>query len=418
MSNLIRYGVVRPLCKLSSRYEASGTNALAALLYLSSHGTSLNQCIEDMLDCGAVSRMTEIALSSPARDENATDSDSKKMWRKRVNFALGLLANMTRTEKGAIDLCGRSMPDDAVPSSMFLIDNKYGDGEEKGNNENKIPSRPTMSLLLSRFLSDAYIRNGGATAKNNDEDDSPEHDNIEDIASREDDPYQHFSAVLMNATQVEQGRKFVMRIHRKGEDKTAQPTSVLQSIVSNLRSNNPVRRQGIAGTVKNCCFEKDSAWWLINEVNIIKYILYPLAGPEELDVDEKKGMDPDLWLEGPDKVRETDSTTRLLLLEAILLLCASGRKSREALRLQRTYVILKMADMVEDSEEVSELINECVQFLRRDEEGTAEGSSDRLIDETYGGTGDNTRGMLALPAPSAAHHVGARSEEENYDEID
>ena len=149
-------------------------------------------------------------------------------------------------------------------------------------------------------------------------------------------------------------------------------------------------------------------------MNIIQKILYPLAGPEQLDVDEKTGMDPDLWLEGPDKVRETDQVTRMLLVEAILLLCATGRKLRESLRLQKTYTILKFLDMVEESEDISERINEIVQFLRRDEEGTAEGSSDRFVDETYGNSGGN---HLVLPAPSAAEQIGAKNEDD-YDDVD
>lgn len=142
-------------------------------------------------------------------------------------------------------------------------------------------------------------------------------------------------------------------------------------------------------------------------MKIVPKILYPLAGPEELDVDEKIGMDPDLWLEGPDKVRESDQVTRLLLIEAVLLLCATGRKSRESLRLHKTYTIIKLLDMVEESEEISERINEVVQFLRRDEAGTEEGSSDRFVEET----------LLALPAPSAAEQIGAEHNDD-YDDVD
>jgi hypothetical protein len=118
-------------------------------------------------------------------------------------------------------------------------------------------------------------------------------------------------------------------------------------------------------------------------VKISKHILYPLAGPEEIDVDEKKGLDPDLWLEGPDKKREPDRYTRLFLAETILLLLSTGRKNREQLRLDRVYVIVKYADMVEEDEDINECFNEAVQFLRRDEYGTDEGSSDKAIEDAY-----------------------------------
>jgi len=397
MTNLIRHGVVKPLCKLASREsddtnDQSNTNALTALLHLSSNGPSAPQCVEDIMDAGGVQRMTEIALSS---SRSPSDNDG---WRKRVNLSLALLANMTRTERGAVEFVGRSVPDEAIPTSKKIED---GEGEKKLS----IPSRPTLPLLLSRFLSDTYV-----VANKEDEEKEEDKEEKKNDDENGDDPYQHFAAVLMNASQIEAGRKFIMRLNQ--EQKLT--SSVLQKILPQLCSPNPTRRRGISGTIKNCCFDTDSSWWLLNEVNIAKYICYPLAGPEELDVDDKKGLDPDLWLEGPDKVREPDKMARLFLVESILLLCASGRKSREVLRKQKIYVILKMTDMVEESEDVSDRINECVQFLRRDEEGTEEGSSDLVAQEAFYGEGQR----LALPAPSASTEVGVDNPEKDYDDVD
>ena len=93
-------------------------------------------------------------------------------------------------------------------------------------------------------------------------------------------------------------------------------------------------------------------------------------------------------------------------MESILLLCATGRKSRDTVRLARTYVILKWADMVEEEEGVSERINECVQYLRRDEEGTYDGSSDDLVYKK--------KALKALPASSSAATVG----QVDYDDVD
>jgi len=82
------------------------------------------------------------------------------------------------------------------------------------------------------------------------------------------DQWQHVGGILMNLTQIEGGRKFVARIS----------TKVLEKILPQLRSKNVFRRRGIAGTLKNLCFDKDSAWWLLHEIDIIKHLLYPLAG--------------------------------------------------------------------------------------------------------------------------------------------
>jgi len=446
MANLIAHGVIAPLCRLSSiSHEASGPNALAALVHLSSSGTgSAQQCVEDILEYKGVSRMTEIGLSnagSSSRNSKARsgygggDSAVEMEWRKRVNYAMALFANITRMERGAIELSGFRMPVEAIPSSNTTTTTVNasngveedelggGGGDEKTNEEDDIsssllPSKPTLDLLTARFLSTVYCHvaadAGSSTVTPTITPTTPT-TTAEELASNHDDPYQNFAAVLMNATQVEQGRQFVMKLHHPPKSSpNTKPISILQTILPQLRSPNPLRRRGIAGTIKNCCFDRDASWYLLHELKIVTHLLYPLAGPEELDVDDKSGLDPDLWLEGPDKVREDDRVTRLLLVEALLLLCASGRRGREELRLQRVYVILKFADMVEECEEVNDRIEECVQFLRRDEEGTQEGSSDVFVDDAYTGN----KKLLALPAPSAADEIRSSTDEEEYDDVD
>lgn len=404
LTNLIKAGAIEPLCKLSSRPGDIGNDALSALVKLSSTGPSADQACDDLVNCGATNRMTEIALTSPPA---ASDVEASDAWRKRINFALAVLANVTRTERGAVEFCGKSMPNEAIV-------------KDEDNVESKLkPAKPTLTLLLSRFLLPTLIKrtnadDGGENSKDGDYKNA-HGEGDENAASKSDDPYQHMAAVLMNATQVEQGRKFVMKLQHKKKD--VPPTSVLQLILPQLRSPNKIRRRGISGAVKNCCFDKDSSYWLLNEVDIVKQLLYPLAGPEELDSDDKIGLDPDLWLEGPDKVREPDEMTRQCLVEAILLLLASGRRSREFIRNQKTYVILKMADMVEESVRVSEGINECVQYLRRDEEGCEEGTSDRQVEEAI--LGKSQGKLLALPAPAASAAVDMRpTNDDDFDGVD
>jgi len=363
-----------------------------------------------MIDCGAVSRFTEIALESPPPlASGAGDgSEAAGIWRGRVNRAMALLANATRSEGGAIEFCGRSMPDEAISTASAL-------GEDETSEVTRV-EKPAVTLLLSRFLLPNLIKE--TTEIERDGSDGVE--TAEDRSSRSDDPYQHFAAVLMNATQIEQGRRFVTRLTPTSGGRDGATTSVLQTVLPQLGSPNPVRRRGVAGTMKNCCFDRDSSWWLLNEVRILTPLLYPLCGPEELDPDDQIGLDPTLWLDGPDKVREPDSATRLLLVESVLLLCATGRRSRELLRKMRTYVVLKIMDMVEEVEDVSDRINECVQYLRRDEEGTEEGSSDKQVAEAVElvkGEGN----LLALPAPSASSGVGRGgviSSNADYNDVD
>ena len=64
--------------------------------------------------------------------------------------------------------------------------------------------------------------------------------------------------------------------------------------------------------------------------------------------------------------------------------------------------------MVEELESISERINECVQYLRRDEEGTTEGSSDQMVEEAT-----RRRIRLALPSTEVASKTSA-----DYDDVD
>lgn len=408
--------------------------------------------------------------------EGSDEDDERDEWRRKVNYACALLANATRDEKGAVEFIGLSFPKEAVPSSSYFKDGieeggEDGKGSGEGNGaaaigEKRDTARPTATLLLSRFLNPAFIdtsspaykreteawerpkNNGKSAAASFDldeydsdlddealENDEPPAANasqeprkIEPTTNEGEhcDPYQHVAAVLMNIAQLNTGRDFLMRIIRSsgsnGGGATAEPTnetttSHLQSLLPQLDSPNANRRRAVAGALKNCCFAKDSTWWLLHEVRLDKYLLLPLSGPEELTVDEKVGLDPDCWLSGPSKVREPDAGVRLQLVEALLLLLASGRAARETLRERRTYVIVKMADMVEEDEGVSERMLECVQYLRRDEEGDAEGSSDRRAYERYARgmmTEDGARNERRAALPPSDGAAG----EEDYDNID
>lgn len=350
--SFLDHGVLVPVLRLasdSSHKECSET-ALRAILFLSSSVEQVtNQCVETLIEAKAVPRLVELVLSSqdPAI----------------INLSLAILANLTRTEQGAIELVGTSLPEHAVTRNTTTTTTTT---TTESDLDEHLSLRPTMPLLLERYCNRDWIQG------------QPDYASLEPHQwdTLVDDPFQHFAAILMNVTQVESGRKFVLKLPKEEGGK-----SVLELLMPQLQSTNPIRRRGIAGMIRNCCLEREAVWWMLNVVKILTPILYPLAGPEELDMDEKIGMDPDLWLSGPDKEREYDTITRQNLVEAILLLCASGRQSRQTLRLARTYVVLKYADMVEESETVSERINECVQYLRRDEEGTEEGSSDRMVEE-------------------------------------
>jgi hypothetical protein len=102
-----------------------------------------------------------------------------------------------------------------------------------------------------------------------------------------------------------------------------------------------IRRGGVVGTLRNCCFDTEHHTWLLgSEVDILPHLLLPLAGPEEFTDDETDKLPPELQYLPESKVRDADPDIRRMLLEAILQLCAK-RSSRELMRDRNTYLILR-----------------------------------------------------------------------------
>ncbi|KAJ0050302.1 hypothetical protein NL108_015980, partial [Boleophthalmus pectinirostris] len=103
------------------------------------------------------------------------------------------------------------------------------------------------------------------------------------------------------------------------------------------------RRGGVIGTLRNCCFDHVHHEWLLSDdVDLLPFVLLPLAGPEELSEEENEGLPVDLQYLPEDKQRESDSDLRRMLLETLLLLCATSRgrrvlKSRQVYALMREY---------------------------------------------------------------------------------
>jgi hypothetical protein len=407
---------------------AASTLALQTLLYATSAADEIvNAVVDRLLDLKAVGRLVELILNLPS-DANKLSKSSKKI----VNTTLAILANLTRTEAGAIELVGTTLPEEAVYNDndherpkIEELDRDDPNAKNKNKNDDDdkhVRIKASMELLLDRF-----VRNAPEKITDVDLDVLEPHE--WDAAFHLHDPYQHFGALLMNATQVKGGRKFVTRIPRnnkKAETATEEqlPQSILQRLLPILREksqfSNPFRRRGIAGMVRNCCLDtKENAWWLLNICNVLTPLLMPLMGPEELELDDKKGMDPDLWLDGPDQVRDKDEATRLYCVESILALLATGRASRKTIRLAKTYTILKTCDLAEESEEVSDKISECVNFLRRDEEGAREGSSDKQV---YGEDDEHENETISNPKVAgllkASPQIAPPSGDEDFDGVD
>ncbi|KAI5305321.1 hypothetical protein KEM56_004733 [Ascosphaera pollenicola] len=140
-----------------------------------------------------------------------------------------------------------------------------------------------------------------------------------------------------------------------------------------------IRRKGVASTLKNIAFEVDEHPNLLSEsgVNVLPYILLPLAGPEEFTDEESSAMLPDLQLLPPDKARDSDPEILVTHLETLLLLTTT-REGRDHMREIKVYPLIRECHLHVEDDNVREVCDRLVQILMRDEEGEGDKTAAEL----------------------------------------
>ncbi|KAF1729655.1 Protein HGH1 [Beauveria bassiana] len=143
-----------------------------------------------------------------------------------------------------------------------------------------------------------------------------------------------------------------------------------------------IRRKGVASTLKNVAFNLDShpSFLSTEGIDILPYILLPITGNEEYDVDETMSMLPDLQLLPPDKKRDSDNTIIQTHLETLLLLTTT-RPGRDYLRQVNVYPVVRETHSRVDDDEVREACDRLVQVLMRDEEGEGQQLDQKRLTE-------------------------------------
>jgi hypothetical protein len=112
-----------------------------------------------------------------------------------------------------------------------------------------------------------------------------------------------------------------------------------------------IRRGGITGLIKNICFDSSLHEWLFSaDVDVLPFILLPLAGPEEFDDETNEKLPIELQYLDATKTREADPDIRIMLLESLAQLCAT-RHGRNYLREKSAYEILRELHRFEMSAE-------------------------------------------------------------------
>lgn len=150
------------------------------------------------------------------------------------------------------------------------------------------------------------------------------------------------------------------------------------------------RREGVASTIKNVAFQVDRHPLLLSAdpppdgVDVLPYILLPLAGNEEFDDDETADMPPDLQLLPPDKARDPDPKILVTHLETLLLL-GTTREGREVMRRVKVYPVVRECHLHVEDEGVREACERLVNLLMRGEEGEEMEKKDGRKDGQAGG---------------------------------
>lgn len=130
-----------------------------------------------------------------------------------------------------------------------------------------------------------------------------------------------------------------------------------------------VRRKGVASTIKNVAFDIPSHPSLMDEddINILPYILLPIIGNEEYDLEESMAMLPDLQLLPPDKQRDSDPNIVQTHVETLMLLTTT-KEGREILHNIKVYPIIRETHLRVNDDGVRDACERLVNVLMRDGE--------------------------------------------------
>ncbi|KAJ7493163.1 hypothetical protein B0H11DRAFT_2156243 [Mycena galericulata] len=194
----------------------------------------------------------------------------------------------------------------------------------------------------------------------------------------------------------------------------------LAKLVAFTEHKDTIRRGGIASTIKNCVFHAPGHKAILSPdssnvsvppsssvapgIDALPYLLLPLAGPEEFDLEDQEKLPDALQFLPPTKVREPDAAIRLIHIETLLLLCHT-RWGRDYLRDHGVYEIVRAThenetvDKVGDwkqsflfiyksdtlrKNKISEHIERLVNLLKGDEPEVDPPVGDEAVESTVG----------------------------------
>ncbi|KAI0832011.1 DUF383-domain-containing protein [Trametes gibbosa] len=287
-----------------------------------------------------------------------------------ADLASMLLSNLSATPSvctALLSLRVSLLPDPNSPIKWFPVDSRCGTCPAP------VPypeAEPTEALALP-LLIDAFVK--GAPPDEN-----------QDLSKRMRRGELHFlSSVFANITTIPTGREFFLT--PRPSDPFVEDTDLeypLAKLLAFTEHKDMIRRGGVASTIKNCAFHTPAHRALLTGedervtvppstiaapgIDVLPYVLLPLAGPEEFDLEDQELLPAALQFLPPTKKREADPVIRLTHVETMLLFCTT-RWGRDYLRTHGVYEVIRALHENEQVEKISEHVERLVNLLKRDE---------------------------------------------------
>ncbi|KAK6133672.1 hypothetical protein DH2020_032582 [Rehmannia glutinosa] len=180
------------------------------------------------------------------------------------------------------------------------------------------------------------------------------------------DPFEHVASILVNISQKEAGRKLLLDPKR----------GLMKQIIRQFDSPSLVRKKGVSGTIRNCCFEAENQ--LQNLLLISEFLwpalLLPVAGNKIYSEQDTSKMPLELGSAlSIERETVTDPEIRAQVLDAIYLIVLqeAGRRAFWSVNGPR---ILQIGYEDEENPKVMEAY-ERVGSLLIQEDGTSEAST-------------------------------------------
>ncbi|KAI4314168.1 hypothetical protein L6164_027103 [Bauhinia variegata] len=137
-----------------------------------------------------------------------------------------------------------------------------------------------------------------------------------------DDPFEHVGSILVNISKQQAGRNLLLDPKR----------GLLKQIIRQFDSNSSIRKKGVSGTIRNCCFEAENQ--LQNLLLISEFLwpalLLPVAGNKIYNEQDTSKMPLELGTAlSIEREPVDDPEIRIQALEAIYLIVLqeAGRRA-------------------------------------------------------------------------------------------